>query len=117
MKKYYLTLDLRNDPGLIAEYERWHNEENFWPEIKQSIFDTGIIGMEIYRVHDRLLMIIDTDATFDFDRESKLNAGNKKVQEWEKLMWRFQRSLPWAKEGEKWFVMDNIFHIRKVCTS
>ena len=38
-----------------------------------------------------------------------MDADNPKVQEWERLMWNFQKELPWAKNGEKWMPMENIF--------
>src|SRR5204863_7325079 len=34
-RRYCLTLDLKNDPKLIAEYKRYH--ERIWPEITRSI--------------------------------------------------------------------------------
>jgi len=40
-----------------------------------------------------------------------MDAANLKVQEWEKLMWEFQRPLPWAEAGEKWILMDTIFKL------
>jgi len=33
------------------------------------------------------------------------------VREWEELMWKFQKSLPQAKPGEKWLVMEMIFKL------
>jgi L-rhamnose mutarotase len=45
-KRYCLTLDLKNDPKLIAEYKRYH--EKIWPEITKSIQDAGIVDLEIY---------------------------------------------------------------------
>ena len=111
MKKYTLALDLIDDPALIAEYEHWHGEENGWPEIKKSIEDAGITNMEIYRTGNRLFMIMETDDNFSFDRKSAMDADNPKVQEWEQLMWKFQQPLPWAKEGEKWIIMDKIFQL------
>lgn len=111
MKRYCLALDLVDDPALIAEYENWHKAKNSWPEIKKSILDAGIIDMEIYRTGNRLFMIMDTDETFSFERKSAMDAANPKVQEWEKLMWKFQLSLPWAKEGEKWVLMDKMFNL------
>jgi L-rhamnose mutarotase len=113
MKKYCLALDLVDDPALIAEYESWHRSENAWPEIKKSITDAGITNMEIYRTGNRLFMIMETDDTFSFERKSQMDASNTKVQEWEQLMWKFQSSLPWAKEGEKWIIMDKIFELNK----
>jgi len=34
-RRYCLTLDLKDDAKLIAEYKRYH--ENIWPEITKSI--------------------------------------------------------------------------------
>jgi L-rhamnose mutarotase len=108
-KRYCLALDLKDDQKLIAEYEHWH--QHGWPEIKKSILDAGIVNMEIYRVGNRLFMIMETDDTFDFERKAKMDATNTKVQEWEQLMWKYQQPLPWAKPGEKWILMEKIFSL------
>jgi L-rhamnose mutarotase len=113
MKRYCLALDLIDDPVLIAEYENWHKAENCWPEIKKSIVAAGITQMEIYRTGNRLFMIMDTDETFTFERKAAMDAVNAKVQEWEQLMWKFQSSIPWAKPGEKWVLMEEIFQLGK----
>ncbi|WP_428228409.1 L-rhamnose mutarotase [Flavobacterium sp.] len=110
MQRHCLTLDLRNDPDSINEYIRLH--ENVWPEIRESIKDAGIINMEIYNIGDRLFMIIEADADFSFEKKSKLDASNPKVQEWEKLMWKFQKALPGAQPGEKWMLMHKVFQLQ-----
>lgn len=107
MHKYCLTLDLINDDALIATYEKWHQE--VWPEIIESIRSSGILNMEIYRVSNRLCMVLETKDDFDFEKKAKADLNNKKVQEWEKLMWTFQQPLPFAKPGEKWVLMNRIF--------
>ncbi len=111
MKRFCLALDLVDDPALIAEYEHWHKKENGWPEIKKSITGSGITNMEIYRTGNRLFMIMDTEDDFSFDRKASMDSTNIKVQEWEKLMWKFQQSIPWAKPNEKWILMDKIFQL------
>jgi L-rhamnose mutarotase len=109
MKRYCLALDLKDDPQLIKEYERYHKE--VWPEIIESIKDSGIHSMEIYRAGNRLFMIMETKESFSFIVKSKADAINPKVQEWERLMWRYQQALPHAKQGEKWMLMDKIFEL------
>ena len=42
-RRYCLTLDLKDDPALIAEYRKYH--EKIWPEITKSIKDSGIEDM------------------------------------------------------------------------
>lgn len=112
MKRYILALDLKDDPALIEEYEQWHRAENGWPEITQSIQEAGITAMEIYRTGNRLFMIMDTNDSFSFEKKQDMDAGNPAVQQWEQLMWKFQQPLPWAKEGEKWVLMNRIYHLQ-----
>lgn len=111
MKRYCLALDLKDDPKLIAEYEHWHKTENNWPEIRKSILDADILDMQIYRTGNRLFMIMETSDHYDAKKKQQMDALNPKVQEWEQLMWVFQQPLPWAKEGEKWVVMEQIFQL------
>jgi L-rhamnose mutarotase len=109
MKKFCLALDLIDEPELIAEYEKYH--QKVWPEIKQSILDSGITNMEIYRVQNRLFMIVEADEDFSFEAKNEADKNNLKVQEWEELMWKFQQQLPNSKPGEKWQLMDKIFSL------
>lgn len=109
MKRYCLALDLINDQELISAYEHYHKA--VWPEILASIKDSGIENMEIYRIENRLFMIMEVNDQFSFEAKAKADAGNAKVQEWEALMWKYQQALPFAKPGEKWLLMDKIFSL------
>ena len=108
-RRFCLTLDLKDDPRLIAEYKRYH--EQIWPEIVQSIKDSGILDMEIYRLGTRMFMIMEVTEDFSFEAKTEADRRNPKVQEWENLMWRFQSALPEAKPGEKWMRMERIFKL------
>jgi L-rhamnose mutarotase len=107
MQRFCLTLDLKEDASLMEEYEAHHRA--IWPEIKQSILEAGILEMEIYRVENRLFMIMETDDHFSFEKKAAADKENPKVQEWETLMWKYQQALPFAKAGEKWVLMKKIF--------
>lgn len=109
IRRYCLTLDLKDDPKLIQEYKRYH--ENVWPEITRSIKDSGIENMEIYLLGTRMFMIMEVNETFSFEAKAKTDQLNPKVQEWEKLMWTFQQALPRAGPGEKWLLMEKIFSL------
>ena len=110
MNRYCLALDLKNDEILIAEYENFHKA--IWPEIAKSITSSGIENMEIYRVENRLFMIMETADHFSFEQKAIMDNDNAKVQEWEALMWKYQQALPCAAEGEKWILMDRIFNLK-----
>lgn len=109
MPRYCLAVDLKNDPQLITEYEAYH--EKVWPEILDSIRSSGITAMEIYRLENRMFMIMDTNDDFSFEKKAAMDATNEKVQEWETLMWNYQQSLPTAKPGEKWMLMKKVFQL------
>jgi len=108
-RRYCLTLDLKNDPKLIAEYKKYH--ESVWPEITESIKESGIVDMEIYLLGTRMFMVMDVNESFSFDKKAKADTVNPKVQEWEQLMWKFQQALPEAKPGEKWVRMEQVFKL------
>lgn len=109
--KYCLALDLKEDEKLIAEYEEWH--KSVWPEVIDSIRNSGIKELEIYRVFNRLFMIIETDENFSFDKKKGMDLTNQKVQEWENIMWKYQQAVPLSKPGEKWILMKKIFDLGK----
>jgi len=109
--RYCLTLDLKDDPNLITMYKRYH--EQIWPEITQSIKESGIEDMEIYLFGNRLFMIMEVNERFSFASKAAADRNNPKVQEWETLMWKFQQPLPQAKQGEKWMLMEKIFTLEK----
>lgn len=107
--RYCLALDLIDDPERIAAYEAHHKA--VWPGILESIKDSGIKTMEIYRVGNRLFMIMEVDAGFSFEAKNLADKNNSEVQRWEELMWNYQQTLPFASPGEKWVLMDKIFSI------
>jgi L-rhamnose mutarotase len=109
MQRFCFTLDLKDDPRLIAEYRRHHDK--IWPEITRSIKDAGIEDMEIYLFGTRMFMIMEVNEGFSFEAKAATDLVNPKVQEWEKLMWKFQQALPHARPGEKWIRMERIFKL------
>ena len=73
--------------------------------------NSGINEMKIYRVENRLVMIIQTDETFSFEEKAKNDESNRRVMEWERLMWNYQEPTPGLKPGEKWRRMELIFDL------
>ena len=110
-KRLCYACDLIDNEMLIEEYKNFHSKENIRPEITKSIKDSGIIDMEIYRLANRLFMIMEVDETFSPERKQMMDAANPNVQEWEELMWKFQQAPPGAKEGEKWLLMEQIYKL------
>lgn len=109
MKTYCLTLDLKDNPALIDEYKRYHRPEHVWPEVIASIKANGILSEEIYLFGNRLMMILRTEDHFSFEAKAEQEKGDAKMQAWEELMWKYQQTVPGARPGEKWVLMEKIF--------
>lgn len=107
MRNYYLALDLKDDPKMIAEYEEHHR--NVSPEILATIRDSGVERMELFRAGNRMFMIMEVRDGFSFEEKDAMDKANPAVQKWEALMWKYQQALPFGKPGEKWVLMKKIF--------
>ena len=91
------TLELRDDPQLIAEYRRRHSRGAIWPEI--------------YLLDTRLFMIVEVPVGFDWDAAMERLASLPRQQEWEDYMAIFQLVKPGSTAAEKWQPMERIFHL------
>ena len=76
-RRYCFALDLKNDPQLIAAYEDHHRK--VWPAILQSIREAGIGKLDIYRVENRLFMIMDVNDHFSFEKKKAMDEANETV--------------------------------------
>lgn len=117
MQRLLYALDLRDDPALIADYEAWHRADKVWPSVVESLKNSGIDELEIYRTGNRLVLIIEAPDDFSPEAKARADADNAEVQAWERLMWVFQQPLPWAAPGQKWILMQRIFALTQVICS
>ena len=111
VKRYCQTLDLKEDPSLIAEYVKRHSEAEAWPEIRAGIKEVGILEMELYILGTRLFMIVETPMDFEWDSAMAKLARLPRQAEWEEYMSIFQIAKPGASSAEKWQLMDKIFNL------
>ena len=103
-----LALDLINDAALIAEYEAYHAPGAAWPEVVADIRASGIESMEIWRVDDRCMMIIEMSDDYPRPRQAQ---NREIVERWDALMARYQKLLPSASSGERWIPMQRIYRM------
>jgi L-rhamnose mutarotase len=113
VKRYCQTLDLKDDPTLIAEYIKRHSEAEAWPEIRAGIREVGILEMELYILGTRLFMIVETPLDFEWETAMTKLATLNRQAEWEDYMSIFQIAKPGASSAEKWQLMDRFFHLYK----
>ncbi|WP_076070529.1 L-rhamnose mutarotase [Sphingomonas montana] len=109
--RHVLLIDVVDEPAAIARYEAWHAAGALPRAIGASIRGAGIVAMDIYRTGDRLVMVMDTDPSFDPAAKAAADAANPAVQAWEAQMDTVQRPLPWAQPGAKWVAAAPIFSL------
>ena len=108
MRAFAQAIDLTDDPARIDEYLRHHR--TVWPEVTDGLRAIGIRGMRIWRGGTRLFMVVETDDGFDPARYQSY-AANPRTQEWDALMRGFQRPAPFAKPGEWWAQLEEVFDL------
>lgn len=111
VKRYVQTMDLKDDPSLIAEYRQRHSEAEAWKEILDGIRSVGILEMELYILGTRLVMIVETPLDFNWDEAMARLATLPRQQEWEDYMALFQQCREGATSDEKWQMMDRFFRL------
>ena len=111
VKRYVQTMDLKDDPALIAEYRRRHSKEESWQEIRDGIREVGILDMQIFILGTRLVMIVETPLDFDWDSAMARLATLPRQQEWEDYMAMFQQCKEGATSDEKWQMMERMFYL------
>lgn len=109
VKRYCQTLDLKDDPELIAKYKEAHNRYHFWPEIREGILQVGILEMEIYILGNRLFMIVETPLDFEWDVAMSRLATLPRQEEWEDYVAIFQDCKPGSTSDQKWQLMERMF--------
>jgi len=109
MKMYFLLLDLKDSPDVIAQYEYHH--QHIPTKIKESILEAGVTKMDIFRFNNRLVMHLETKDDFSFEKKAQMDQSNEDVQIWENLMLTFQQIIPGTPEGQKWVIANKIFEL------
>lgn len=108
-RRFVQTLELKDDPQMIAEYRRWHSREYHWREIREEIRSVGILEMEIYIFNTTLVMIVDTPLDFDWEKAMARLSSMPRQAEWEALVAKLQGCCPEARSDEKWQMMERMF--------
>ena len=111
VKRYCQTMDLKNDPELIAKYKEAHDRYHSWPEIREGIKAVGILEMEIYILDNHLFMIVETPVDFDWDSAMAKLATLPRQSEWEDYVAMFQNCEKGSTSDERWKMMERMFYL------
>lgn len=110
MKSFAMTLNLKDDPGVIEKYKEYHR--NTWPEVLDGLRGLGISKMKIFLHGRRLFMYLEAPDEFDLERDfPSYMAQSPRAQEWDALMREFQERVPGARANEWWSPMEEVFDL------
>lgn len=110
-KRYYQTLDLKNDANLIEMYRQRHQKGFYWDEVGAGIREIGVLEMEIFIYNQHLVMVVETALDFDWEKSfEKLSEMPIQIK-WEEYMAMFQDADSKASSSEKWQRMERIFQL------
>lgn len=111
VKRYCQTMELKDDAALIAKYIEAHDRDHSWQVIRDGIKEVGILEMEIYIKDNRLFMIVEAPADFDWDKAMARLATLPRQAEWEAFVSQFQKCAAEATSDEKWQMMERMFYL------
>jgi L-rhamnose mutarotase len=112
VKQYAKTILLKDDPQLIAEYRRHHDE--IWPEVVQSFRAVGVRDIQIWMIGRRLFMLMTTTDEFNPDTDlARYLHLHPRNNVWEELMATYQERAPEAQPHEHWAAMELVFQMNR----
>lgn len=110
-KRYCQMLEIADNPKLIELYKECHSQEKQWKEIRDGIRSVGILEMELYILGNKVFMIVDTEADFEWDKAMKRLATLPRQAEWEAYVSELQGCDPKATSDQKWQLMERMFYL------
>ena len=109
MKSYAMTLNLKDDAGIIERYKDYHRA--VWPEVLEGLRGIGISGMKIFLHGRRLFMFLEASDDIDLARDFPRYMEEPRAKEWDKLMREFQEPVLGASADEWWTPMEEVFDL------
>lgn len=99
-----LTANLVKDPELQQEYLNYHATQfQKWPEVSQGFCNANFQQLLVFKNGRRLMLVIGIPKGESLDKlNPKTTENNPRVNEWNKLMKKYQEGIPGTKPGEVW---------------
>jgi L-rhamnose mutarotase len=105
MRRYAQVIRLR--PEEQAEYIRYHAE--VWPDVLNTIAGCGIRNYSIFLRAGVLFAYFEYHGT-DYAADMRKMAACEATQRWWKIMDPMQLPMADAEPGEKWSMLEEVFH-------
>jgi L-rhamnose mutarotase len=99
-----LTANLVKDPKLQQEYLNYHATQfQKWPEVSKGFCNANFQQLLVFKNGRQLMLVISIPRGESLDKlNPKTTENNPRVNEWNKLMKKYQEGIPGTKPGEVW---------------
>lgn len=105
-----LTANLRDNPKLQKEYLDYHTTQfEKWPEVSKGFCNASFQRLLVYKSGRQLMLVISIPKGTTLDElNPKTTEKNPRVNEWNKIMSRYQQGIEGTKPGETWIFLKQI---------
>jgi L-rhamnose mutarotase len=92
------------DPKLQQEYLNYHATQfQKWPEVSKGFCNANFQQLLVFKNGRQLMLVISIPKGESLDKlNPKTTENNPRVNEWNKLMKKYQEGIPGTKPGEVW---------------
>lgn len=106
-----LTADLVVDEKLQKEYMTYHATQfKKWPEVSKGFCNADFQQLLLYRNGRQLMLVISIPKGASLDKlNPKTTENNPRVDEWNRIMKKYQQGIEGTKEGETWVFLKPLF--------
>jgi len=105
-----LTANLVADPKKQQEYLNYHKTQfEKWPEVSQGFCNASFQQLLVFKNGRQLMLIISIPKGESLDKLNPLTTkNNPRVDEWNKIMAKYQEGIEGTKTGETWVFLKHL---------
>lgn len=105
-----LTANLVADTAMQREYMNYHETQfEEWPEISRGFCNASFQQLIMFRNGRQLMLVISIPKGESLDElNPKTTENNPRVDDWNKIMSKYQEGIEGTKEGEVWAVFKEL---------
>lgn len=99
-----LTANLVPDPKKQQEYLNYHATQfEKWPEVSEGFCNAKFQRLLVFKYGRQLMLVISIPKGESLDKLNPLTTkDNPRVDQWNKIMAKYQEGIPGTKKGETW---------------
>lgn len=106
-----LTANLVANEKMQQEYLNYHATQfEKWPEVGQGFCNANFQQLLLYRSGRQLVLVISIPKGANLDKlNPKTTENNPRVDEWNRIMKKYQQGIGGTKAGETWVILKPVF--------